>query len=201
MVVFGGTFDPVHKGHLHAAGHVSRTLGGVAVTMMVAPSPQLRSPPEASLLDRWTMLTLACQSDPVLRPSRYEDRRNGPTRTVQTLKDLSKTNELPIVWAIGMDAFINVSSWYQALELPRIASFFVLARSNIHPIKMPRGFCSVTEVCQLLKNPGSVFVSSEPMLNISATEIRGKIRSGLDVSAWLHPEVSKHIIKNHLYRG
>lgn len=169
--------------------------------MMVAPNPQLRHPPSASLRDRWKMLTLACESSPVLEPSRFEDGRTGPTRTVQTLKDLSKTNDLPIVWAIGMDAFRNVSKWYQAQELPKIASFFVLSRTDPYPSKLPGGFCSVEEPSQLLNNPGGVFVSSEPMLDISGTEIRERIRSGLDASDWLHPQVSKHIIKNHLYRG
>lgn len=168
---------------------------------MVAPSPQLRHPPEASLQDRWKMLTLACESDLALKPSRFEDRHNGPTRTVQTLRDLAKTNDLPIVWAIGMDAFRNVSKWYQSKELPQVASFFVLSRTVRQPTEMPTGFCSVQEPSQLLSNPGGVFVSTEPMLNISATEIRRRIRGGLDVSDWLHPEVSKHIIKNHLYRG
>lgn len=201
VVVFGGTFDPVHVGHLHGALHVSTSLGGAAVTLMVAPNPQLRKPPAASFQDRWTMLLLACQSNSPLQASRFEDSRDGPTRTIETLKDLAKTNDLPIVWAIGMDAFRNVSSWYRANELPDVVSFFVLDRLSSSPGEMPSGFCRVNEAGQLLDRPGGVFVSSTPMLDVSATEIRQKIREGCDVSELLHPEVCKHIIKNRLYRG
>ena len=168
---------------------------------MVAPNPQLRTPPVASLHDRWTMLLLACQSNSVLQASRFEDSRDGPTRTLQTLRDLAQTNDVPIVWAIGMDAFQNVSSWYRAHELPDVVSFFVLDRLNLSTDEMPTGFCRVNEPRQLLDRPGAVFVSSTPMLDVSATEIRRKIRDGSDVSKLIHPEVCKHIIKNRLYRG
>lgn len=168
---------------------------------MVAPNPQLRTPPVASLHDRWTMLLLACQSNSVLQASRFEDSRDGPTRTLQTLRDLAQTNDLPIVWAIGMDAFQNVSSWYRAHELPDVVSFFVLDRLNLSTGEMPTGFCRVNEPRQLLDRPGAVFVSSTPMLDVSATEIRRKIRDGCDVSKLVHPEVCKHIIKNGLYVG
>lgn len=171
------------------------------VTLMVAPNPQLRDTPAASLHDRWTMLLLTCRSNSVLRASRFEDSREGPTRTVQTLRDLAKTHEVPIVWAIGKDAFQNVSSWYQAQELPRIVSFFVLERSGPSTISVPSGFVRVDQPGQLQRNPGGVFVSSTPMLDVSATEIRRRIRKGLDVSKLLHPDVCKHIIKNRLYRG
>ena len=201
MVVFGGTFDPVHEGHLHGATHVSNALGGITVTLMVAPNPQLRSPPEASLHDRWTMLQLACKSNPVLEASKFEDSRDGPTRTIQTLKDLSKTNAVPIVWAIGMDAFCNVSNWYGSEELPRIVSFFVLSRPGPVPGDLPAGFVRVKDPVQLLSSPGGVFMSSEPMLDVSATKIRRKIRSECDLSKLIHPEVCKHIIKNRLYRS
>lgn len=201
MVVFGGTFDPVHVGHLHGAHHVSKSLGDAIVTMMVAPNPQLRKPPVASLHDRWTMLLLACKSNPVLQASRFEDGRDGPTRTVETLRDLAKTNDVPIVWAIGMDAFQNVSSWYRAEELPEIVSFFVLKRMSPSSDEVPIGFSRVKEPGQLLESPGGVFVSFKPMLDVSATEIRRKVRQGCDVSESIHPEVCKHIIKNRLYRG
>ena len=168
---------------------------------MVAPHPQLRNPPEASLHDRWTMLQLACKSNPVLEVSRFEDSRDGPTRTVQTLEDLSKTNDVPIVWAIGMDAFSNVSNWYRSEKLPRIVSFFVLSRPGNVPDDLPAGFTRVKNPVQLLNVQGGVFMSSAPMLDVSATEIRRKIRSGCDLSKLLHPAVSKHIIKNRLYRG
>lgn len=201
MVVLGGTFDPVHLGHMHGAHHVSRALDNSVVTLMVAPNPQLRNPPQASLRDRWTMLRLACESDPALRASRFEDGYNGPTRTIQTLRDLTKTNKIPIVWAIGMDAFENVGSWYKAAELSQVVSFFVLSRSDSRKSALLSGFSQVEKPIQLFSNPGGVFLSTAPMLDVSATEIRRKVRNGCDASSLLHPSVYEHIIKKRLYIG
>ena len=199
MILFGGTFDPIHRGHILAASHVSEVLGDRPVVLMLAPEPQIREPPQANFEQRWEMLQLACADNPKLQPSRFERRQAGPTRTVQTLRDLSNESNETIVWVLGSDSFATLSGWHEFGALKSLASFFVLHRKGV-PEKPPSyGLKSVDRARQLLTDSGLVFVSSKELLPVSATEIRRKLAAKLDVSELVPALVLDHIMKNRLY--
>lgn len=201
MIVFGGTFDPVHHGHLQGARHVSETLGGTTVVLMPAPVPQLRNAPEASFEHRWQMSQLACEQEECLVASCFENQRKGPTRTVETLQALSSESDGKLVWVLGSDAFSNISNWYRFEELPSVASLFVLVRPFAKQSCIPTGFMQVYEAPRLLERPGLVYVSRTKMLNVSATIIRVGIRNGDDVSQMLPQEILEHIMQHRLYQS
>ena len=201
MVVLGGTFDPIHYGHLHGARHVSKSLDGAKVTLMVAPEPQLRNPPEASFEDRWEMLSLACEPDSKLLPSQFENRHRRPTRTIHTLQKLAQSTKSAVVWVLGSDAFESLPQWYQAEDLPNFTSLFVLARPNTEICQVPRGFTQVRSASELLDQTGHVFVATTAMLDIAATDIRRRVRMGLEVSHLLPSSVLEHIMKKGLYQN
>ena len=90
--LLGGTFDPIHRGHLHAARVGRRILNTPAVTLLPAARPRHRAPPVASIAHRWRMLRLAAESEPGLEASRLEIARPGPSYTVDTLAELAAAN-------------------------------------------------------------------------------------------------------------
>lgn len=201
MIVFGGTFDPIHHGHLQGARHVSETLGHAKVVLMPAPVPQLRNAPEASFEQRWQMSLLACKLDEHFVASCFESRIKGPTRTVQTLQALASESDSTLVWVLGSDAFNNISNWYRYRELPSVASLFVLARPCADQRRIPTGFEQTFDAPRLLERPGWVFVSRTKMPNVSATAIRERLRNGLDVSQMLPQVILEHIMQNRLYQS
>ncbi len=201
MVVFGGSFDPVHVGHLQVAVHASESLGGASVTMMLAPKPQLRPPPVASFDERWQMLCLACKSDLLLQPSRFEEHQEGPTRTIQTLQDLAELCGEPIVWVIGSDSLQTLPSWHQADQIANFASLFVLRRPNEPVPESPHGFSLARNAEDSLRETGLLYVAETEMPDVSATDIRQRIREGQKVSHLLPSSVFDHIIEHSLYQA
>ncbi|MCY4143563.1 MAG: nicotinate (nicotinamide) nucleotide adenylyltransferase [Gammaproteobacteria bacterium] len=201
MIVFGGTFDPIHFGHLAAARHVSKLLGDATVVLMPAPMPQLRQPPEASFEHRWQMSLLASKLDDHLVASRFEDTSEGPTRTIETLQALATKSKCTTVWVLGSDAFRNIANWYDAEKLPEVASLFVLTRPQVEQLGSSTTFEQVTNAHRLLDGPGSFYVSRTKMPDISATVIRHRLRNGLDVSEMIPQEIREHIMQNGLYQS
>ena len=124
--ILGGTFDPVHLGHLHAARIGCQALNAPAATLLLAARPRHRAPPVASIEQRWRMLQLAAQTDCRLRPSDLEVARPGPSYAVDTLAALA--GRKPLVWFIGSDALASVASWQRASELPSLCHFLVFDR-------------------------------------------------------------------------
>ena len=203
-LIFGGTFDPVHRGHLHAAAAGRSLLGVPEVTLMLAARPWHRAAPGTSVKDRLRMLRLAACSDPTLRASDWEVRRDGPTYTVDTLAALAE--EAPLVWLIGADAFAAVHSWHRVDDLHGLCHFLVLDRpGTARERSLPRGFRQVAGADALAAQPsGCVLFAEAPMLDVSATAIRQAIHAGHDasetlVSALLTPDVWAYIRSHGLY--
>ena len=201
-LILGGTFDPVHRGHLHAAAVGRSLLGLPTVTLMLAARPWHRAVPGTSVEDRLHMLRLAACSDPALTASDWEVRREGPTYTVDTLNALS--DDAPLVWLIGADAFAAVHSWHRVDDLHGLCHFLVLDRPGAaRERSLPRGFRHVAEPDALAAQPsGCVLFAEAPMLDISATAIRQAIRDDASetlVSALLTPDVWAYIRSHGLY--
>ena len=201
MVVFGGTFDPIHFGHLAAARHASTSLGDATVVLMPAPIPQLRQPPKASFEHRWQMSLLASKLDEHFVASRFEDMTKGPTRTIETLQALAMETNCTVIWVLGSDAFKNIASWYGAEKLPEFASMFVLSRPQTEQRVNSTVFRQVSNAHRLLDGPGRFYISRTKMPDISATDIRQRLRNGLDVSEMLPQEILEHIMQNGLYQS
>lgn len=197
--ILGGTFDPVHRGHLHAAA-VGRSLLAVPkVTLMLAARPWHRAAPATSVEHRLRMLHLAAGADPHLEVSDREARREGPSYTVDTLRALA--DEGPLVWLIGGDAFGAVESWHRVDDLPALCHFLVLDRPGTrHDARTPNGFRRLDDPGALAHVPsGCVCFAGATMLDVSATGVRHAIANDGAVSGLITPEVWAYIRSHGLY--
>ena len=197
-MVLGGTFDPVHNGHLHIASQAADELGTQA-TLVLAPVPQLRSQPKASVQQRWEMLEYAVSSYDNLTASSVELRRAGPTRTIDTLRDLSASPTDPVVWIMGADAARDLVKWHGSSQLPELMSVFLWSRPHSDPPQAPKGFVSVSESTEVLRRAGTCFTYGSQGMDVSATMVRAAVKRGDDIRRLVPEKVVSYIIENQLY--
>ena len=198
MAILGGTFDPVHCGHIHAARLCREALGVPTVTLMLAARPWHRPEPAASAAERWELLQLAATAHPWLRPCRLELTRPGPTYTVDTLAALAA--HAPLVWCLGADALAAIGSWHRADDLPTLCHLLVLGRPGSDVPPPPAGFEVADAAALVARGSGAVHYLSARTLAVSSTEVRRRIAAGETPANLLPAEVWEHIDRHGLYR-
>lgn len=206
---FGGTFDPVHNGHLHAARTAASVLGLECVNLVLAARPAHRAPPSATIDQRWSMLELALAGDKVLRADDREVRRGTPSYTVETLEEVRADSgmDASLVWLLGWDAYRQLTSWRRWRELLSLSHLAVMRRpgSDVALDATMSAYTSqhrVDDPADMRGNAaGSIFFFTPPMLAISATDIRARVSRGDDVVGLLPSGVWTYIAKHHLYAG
>ena len=200
--MLGGTFDPVHRGHLHAAGAARAALGAARVTLLLAARPWHRAAPAASVAHRWRMLGLALRDQPGLARSDREVARQGPSYTVATLRELGPG--APLVWLIGSDAAAAIGQWHRAEELAGLCHLLVFDRprngSGVERPAPPAGFRVVERAADLAGSAsGGVHHLATPMLDVSATQVRRAASAGADGGALVPARVWAYIRRHGLY--
>jgi nicotinate-nucleotide adenylyltransferase len=195
----GGTFDPVHRGHLHMAELATRALGLERVEFLPSGYPPHKHPMElAPALARWTMVEMATLQRPQMRACSLELFSSRPTYTVETLEALERErpDEEPW-WVLGSDAFATIERWHRSQELLARFRFVVIARKqSIHGAK---GVSVPPQVDQALEEGRLVLVEG-PFHPASSTEIRERLRAGRNVpQSWLPRNVLHYIRKYRLY--
>lgn len=205
--VFGGTFDPVHFGHLRIALEMTEYLGLAELRLMPARQPPHRAPPQASVESRLQMLRLAIQAEPRFSIDDRELKRSGPSYMVDTLTSLrSDYPQRPIVLMLGLDAFATLHEWLhwsRLIELAHIAVAQRPARANSSPaaeLQPALAGCLAGSVEELSKRvAGHTIFCPVTQLDISATAIRGRIEQGLSARYLLPEAVLNYINENGLY--
>ncbi len=194
LAIFGGTFDPIHIGHLRAAWEASEALGA-DVYLVPAKVPPHRPQPGASAERRAVMLRAALAGQQRLRMDLRELDRDGPSYTVDTLESLrgETGGQRPLVLLIGADAFAGLSSWHRWRELFALAHMCVLTRPAQIPA-MPEELAAevaprlVESAGRLRTQPaGSVLNMVVTSLGISSTRIRALLAVGAE-PRWLVPD-------------
>ena len=203
ICLFGGTFDPVHNGHLHAAEAVQAALGIDQIRLVLSARPSHKDSTGASLEQRWAMLQLACADHLGLVPDDREMHRARPSYTVETLEALRA--EAPgedLAWVIGSDAYALLESWYRWQEVLTLANLIVLRRPGKFPA-MSEAMTAYTREHQVENlddcHHGGIFMLEDPMQEVSAQEIRVGLAAGKDVSHLIPPAVALYIRDNGLY--
>lgn len=205
--VLGGTFDPIHRGHLEPALEIRRGLMLQEVRFIPVGQPSHRATPCASAADRQTMLELALMNREGCVADDRELRRTGPSYTVDTLRDLraelGAASTLCLI--VGADAFLEFNQWREWPKILSLASVVVAAR----PGSPPPGDGAVADLLRerrcpapqdLARHPcGAILWYSVHPVDISATAIRKMIAAGQDASAMLPPPVWRYIQEHHLY--
>lgn len=186
LALFGGTFDPVHLGHLSVAWEASELLDA-EVRLMPAHVPPHRHAPTASAAQRVAMLKAALRGQQRLTLDTRELRREGPSYTIDTLRELrQEQGERPLVLLLGADAFANLPSWQSWRELFDYAHIGVLNRPGIDAAWsvelaveiLPRRVSDVEWLQQL--PAGKVIELAVTPLEISATRVRELLAEGRD---------------------
>jgi nicotinate-nucleotide adenylyltransferase len=186
----GGTFDPIHHGHLVAASEVASQFQLDEVVFVPTGQPWQKSHKAVSLAeDRYLMTVIATASNPQFSVSRIEIDRGGPTYTIDTLRDLRELNpNADLFFITGADALGQILSWRNAEELFSLAHFIGVTRPG-HVLSddgLPKGGVSLVEV---------------PAMAISSTDCRARVAEGEPVWYLVPDGVVRYIDKRQLYRG
>ena len=183
----GGTFDPIHNGHLVAASEVAQHFELDEVVFVPTGEPYQKrdvSPSE----DRYLMTVVATASNPRFTVSRVDVDRDGPTYTIDTLRDLREQHpDADLFFITGADAFASIVEWKDVQELWDLAHFVAVTRPGHHLeiSEYPKERVSLLEV---------------PALAISSTDCRARVRAGYPVWYLVPDGVVQYITKHDLYR-
>jgi nicotinate-nucleotide adenylyltransferase len=186
--VMGGTFDPIHHGHLVAASEVADRFGLDEVVFVPTGQPWQKSEREVSPAeDRYLMTVIATASNPRFSVSRVDIDRGGPTYTVDTLADLHKAlPDAQLFFITGADALAQILSWHEAAQVFRYAHFIGVTRPGyeLGDDHLPDGAVTLIEV---------------PAMAISSTDCRRRVEGGRPVWYLVPDGVVQYISKRHLY--
>ncbi|KAA2286274.1 nicotinate-nucleotide adenylyltransferase [Arenimonas fontis] len=208
VLAFGGTFDPVHVGHLAVARAV-RDAFGAEVRMLPAADPPHRPAPGAGAEARAEMLALAIAGEPGLRLDRRELRRAGPSWTVDSLAELRAElgPQAPLAWVLGADAFRGLPTWHQWARLPELAHLVVVSRPDHDLDGLPEPLATVLSGRRanrpeaLETRPAGLWYCLRiPPHPASASELRRRLAEGQPADDWLPAPVSAYIAAHGLYR-
>ncbi|MCY0944378.1 MULTISPECIES: nicotinate-nucleotide adenylyltransferase [Streptomyces] len=188
--VMGGTFDPIHHGHLVAASEVAALFHLDEVVFVPTGEPWQKSQGAVSAAeDRYLMTVIATASNPQFSVSRIDIDRGGPTYTIDTLRDLKAQNDdADLFFITGADALAQILTWRNADELFSLAHFIGVTRPG-HVLTddgLPEGGVSLVEV---------------PALAISSTDCRARVAKADPVWYLVPDGVVRYIDKRELYRG
>ncbi len=205
MGIFGGTFDPVHNGHLQVADAVRRQLPMDKVLFIPTRLPLLRGQPLADPVHRLEMVRLAVHGWPGFETDDREIRRPGPSYSVVTLEELRQELPLiPLCLILGIDTVLHLTEWHRWTELLELAHIAVMGRPGwCLPTVLPNWWIqSKTDTGDDLvkRTAGSVVCVDVPQLNISSTDVRTQILQGT-VSTEILPEPVVNYIKEHALYG
>jgi nicotinate-nucleotide adenylyltransferase len=183
--LFGGSFDPIHHGHLIVARVAAESLGLDELRFVPArEQPFKRGRHAAPAADRAAMLELAVAGAPGFAVERAELKRPGPSYSVDTLEALlAREPESAFTLLLGADAASELEAWHRAAELPRLARIAVFARPGT-PIPTSPLIAATVEV---------------PAVEISATEIRRRVRLGRPIRYWVPDAVAEYVARHRLY--
>lgn len=206
--ILGGTFDPVHNGHLHLATTFLEILNLSELRFIPLNTPPHRNPPLASAEQRLKMLELAIENQVGLKVDDCEIRRGGISYTIDTLRHLREIlNKTPICLLMGMENFKTLNHWHQWQSLLGYAHI-VIANRPESDNKLTDGEmknfmdASITQSIEILhQQPTGLIMQLEvPMLDISSTQIRNNFQRNLNSDSLVPNKVLDFIKTHHLYK-
>ena len=205
--ILGGTFDPVHFGHLRPALEIQQSLELEEVRLIPCHLPPHRTPPVASSGQRVRLLEAAVRNYPQFRVDRRELGREGPSYTFDTLASLRE--ELPgatLCLLIGMDAFRELPTWHRWNELIELCHMVVMTRpgSDVPQQGKLADFINGHRVAETAglrdRQNGGLLFQPVTQLEISATQVRGLLGAGRSIGFLLPEAVIELIRQEGLYQ-
>lgn len=205
--IFGGTFDPIHFGHLRAAFELSELAGLQRVLFVPAADPPHRGPPLVDARTRLELVRAALEDEGDFEVDDRELRRPGPSYTVLTLEELRAEwgPRQSLVLLLGMDAFLGLPGWYRWQDLLSMAHIAVAHRPGARPefpAELARlvGACGTATADDLGRAPGGhILIHPGTQLDISSTDLRAALRAGRDPRYLMPEPVRRMIIATGIY--
>jgi nicotinate-nucleotide adenylyltransferase len=184
--VFGGTFDPIHLGHLRAAENAREAMALDSVVFVPAARSPFKGDPVSSGWDRYAMVALATAGHRGFEPSERELEREGPSFTVDTIRALRRERpEDELFLIVGSDTVRDLPSWRDSADLFAQSSVVAVSRpGEPRPAPLPAGVSWV----------------DGPGLAVSATDVRRRVKEGRSVRFLVPDAVADYVAKRRLYR-
>jgi nicotinate-nucleotide adenylyltransferase len=198
--ILGGTFDPIHLGHLALARAARSNVGFDEIVFVPAAHPPHKlGRPISPASDRLAMVELAVDGEPATSVSRIEIDRSGPSYTVDTvaamLEDAARSDrEIDITVILSAESFADLPDWHAADRLVELASIAVAPRPG-HPLPDPTALAD-----KLPGLVGRLIVINDTLPDISASAIRARVAAGRPIDHLVPPLVAAYIEEHHLYR-
>ncbi len=211
LLLLGGSFDPVHIGHVALAKHFCALFGTRAVRIIPAGNPWQKKPLQASGSTRMAMLQEAfADSGLAITVDVQEIERTGPTYSVDTLTNIRREvgDRRPLIFIMGADQLAKLNTWHRWQDILELTNLAATSRPGApdpleglsEPLAQvigPRMADSQT----LASTPyGKILVDRTLQLDVSSTQIRKALASGQDARQWLPPKVAAYIEAHKLYR-
>ena len=207
VALFGGTFNPVHFGHLRIATELAEQLQVESIRMMPCAFPPHREEPEVSGQQRLEMLQLAIGQHAVLQADDIELQRPAPSYTVDTLRLMREQvgTQIPLFLCIGMDALNGLDGWHEWQRIEDYCHIVVSSRPGFsEPQSGPLAEWINQRRCDNLaalkqSAHGGIYFCELTMLAISSTSIRKKVSDGENIGFLTPDAVVDYIRQQHLY--
>ena len=204
VALFGGTFNPVHFGHLNLASRLADYLQIPSVRMMPCAIPPHREAPTTDTQHRLAMLNLAIADNPVLIADDLELKRAGTSYSIDTIELVRQEigTQVPLFFCLGIDALLSIDSWHRWSELLDFCHLVACSRPDY---SLPQDGAVATwieqykckDIRQMKKQPhGSIHLCKIPMVDISSTAIRDSIKCAKNIDH-MTPEPVVNYIKQH----
>lgn len=195
--ILGGTFDPIHMGHLRMAVELYEACDLVKVHIIPCYQPVHRKVPQASPLERFEMVKCAITNEPILFADDREIKRKGPSYMIDTVEEMNaEMPKTPLCLLMGLDAFLGFSSWHRYTEILQKAHIIIGHRPQYH---LPRTGIIAELVSAHMQQDisyiheniaGGILLRPITQLEISATDIRKQIAMGKN---------SRYLMPNRVY--
>jgi nicotinate-nucleotide adenylyltransferase len=200
VLLFGGSFDPIHNGHTVVARHAIGHVGADELVFIPAHrSPHKHLFPGASAAERFRMAELAIAGEKMMCVSDCELRRDPPSYTIDTVRLFHSRygDDAELYWLVGGDVLEDLPRWYRIRELLNECTLCLMLRPGFDLLRLDK-FMDVFGQEQVEKLERNIILN--PLVDISSTEIRRRVAAGEDISQMVHPVVGIYIKEHGLYR-
>jgi nicotinate-nucleotide adenylyltransferase len=214
--ILGGTFDPIHVGHLDAADAARAALSLDEILLVPALDPPHRPiDPRATMYQRFALVSLAAADRPAYRVSDMELLRQGPSYTADTLRSLHAQGwrALQLFFILGTDAFAEIATWHDFPSILDLAHFIVIARPGTTidmavartPELRARMCMGEARGDGLPRNTAidgrstRIFLVEADTRGVSSTQVRERLAAAQPIDDLVPAAVARHILKHHLY--
>ena len=217
--LFGGTFNPIHRGHLWAASEVKKRFNLDQISLIPAALPPHKAPGQvAKADDRLAMINLAVADFSGFTVSDVELNRSGPSYTIDTIRYFKQSlgEDARIYLIMGLDAFIEIHTWKSHQELLEQIAFIVIARPGEGYADARQGWevlaaylkstlsadfqFGAADACYTSKGKQPIYIRDVKALDISSTKIREKVKKKQSIEGLVPPGVADYIRLKGLYR-